>query len=295
MIDEKATALLFADVAGSTQLYRRLGDRAAEAAVRQVLHDIQTIALRHRGRVVKNLGDGAMCELPDAAAAAAVAVALQERTVRPLDTVAASLQLRIGFCTGVAIQRDGDLYGDCVNLAARLCEVAKAGQILTTEECAALLPEALRKASRLYDVTPLKGIDQPVRIAQVLWGTAGHTEMFQSQAATEAPTTLHLRHRGVEKVLDAALGTLLIGRALDCDWTVQATRASRHHLKLSCHRGKFLLTDQSSNGTFVRHADAPAGRTVFVRNESFTLVGEGAFGLGCWPEDEADRFEFRVE
>ncbi len=63
-------AVLFADVVGSTSLYRRLGDQVAEALIRKAIDGVTRVARLHGGRLVKTIGDCAMCELPDADAAA---------------------------------------------------------------------------------------------------------------------------------------------------------------------------------------------------------------------------------
>ena len=69
----------------------------------------------------------------------------------PVEADPVLLELRIGFAFGEAVERDGDYFGDVVNIAARLSDLAKAGQILTTEEAAGALRTscASRRASSI--------------------------------------------------------------------------------------------------------------------------------------------------
>jgi hypothetical protein len=75
-----------------------------------------------------------------------------------------------------------------------------------------------------------------------------------------------------------------MGRAEENDLVVRGNLISRLHARIELSRGKFLLIDQSTNGTFVNAAD---GEESFVRRDSMQLKGEGMIGLGKVPEAES--------
>ena len=68
-----------------------------------------------------------------------------------------------------------------------------------------------------------------------------------------------------------------IGRADDNDLVIKGNLISRIHAKVEMRRGKFMLVDQSTNGTFLQK---PHGEETFVRRDSTELLGEGTIGLG---------------
>lgn len=134
--------LLFTDIAGFTRHAAALGDREAVRLVRR--HDAAVLpAVRtHAGRIVKRLGDGVMVAFPSPAAALAAAVTMQRgATRRP------PLRLRIGIHVGVARVSAGDLIGHHVNVASRIGDRARAGEILVSDairRAAVTLPVAFR-------------------------------------------------------------------------------------------------------------------------------------------------------
>jgi len=121
-------AVLFADVADSTQLYEVLGDTSAFSAVRDVITMLKAITTSCGGRVVKTIGDGLMCVFPsaDSAAGAAGDMLLQVAQRPPMDN-GKSLAIRVGFHFGPVIEESNDVFGDSVNIAARMAELALAG------------------------------------------------------------------------------------------------------------------------------------------------------------------------
>ncbi|MES0872793.1 adenylate/guanylate cyclase domain-containing protein [Sinimarinibacterium thermocellulolyticum] len=280
-------AVLFADVVGSTALYRRLGDDAAEALIRSALERIAETARGFGGRLVKTIGDCAMCELPDADAAARTSIEVQRQARQPVRTGESPVLFRIGFMHGPVVVRDDDVFGDAVNIAARLCDMAKAEQILTTEATSALLSPELRANLRLFDQTPVKGVTQSLVIVQLLWDRRAATQIFiaPSEVALPASTGLVLTYGGQTLSISAQKTPFTIGREEGCSLVVPSPFASRVHARIELHRGKYTLVDESTNGTYVRPEGADADRYVYIRREVFTLLGRGVFALGERPDD----------
>jgi class 3 adenylate cyclase len=287
-------AILFADVVGSTRLYREVGNETAERLVAAALERAGAACAAQGGQVVKSIGDAVMCVFPDAAAAARAATAMQRQARDPLPGGEAPLQLRVAFAMGEAVERDGDYFGDVVNIAARLADLAKAGQILTTEESAGVLPDDLRKSARLFDHTPVKGVREPVTVSQLVWDARGQTEVFSTDHVVGA-LKLDLRYGGKELVLTPLKLPFVIGRQSDCDLVVEAAFASRHHLRIEYRRGKFVLIDESTNGTYVAHQGERGETLSYVRNEPFALVGSGHFWLGARPEEGGEGVSYVTE
>lgn len=126
--DATAQTFLFADLAGYTALTDAHGDELAAdtaAAFRATAHELLTGT---DGEEVKALGDGLMLRLPNAGSA----VRLGSRLVS--DTAGhRALGVRVGMHTGPAIRREGDWFGSTVNIAARIAELAGAGEVLLSD------------------------------------------------------------------------------------------------------------------------------------------------------------------
>lgn len=118
--------LLFCDLKDFTMFSERHGDEAATAAARRFAHVTADERGEH-GRVVKELGDGAMLVYPDAAEAVA---AWRRFRVAMADPGAPTLHG--GMHQGVVVRREGDYFGGAVNLAARLLALAGSGELLAT-------------------------------------------------------------------------------------------------------------------------------------------------------------------
>jgi adenylate cyclase len=279
-------AVLFADVVGSTSLYRRLGDEIAEALIRKAIDRVADITRMQGGRLVKTIGDCAMCELPDANAAARAAMEVQRVARLPVTSGEAPVLFRIGFMVGQVVPRDEDVFGDAVNLAARLCDMAKAEQILTTESTSAGLSRDLHELVRLFDNTPVKGVTESLSIVQLLWDRRAATQIFIAPKDMGMPlnTGLVIRFAGQSILLAEAQLPFTIGREEGCSLVVPSQFASRVHARIEMHRGKYTLVDESTNGTYVLPEGADAEKFVYIRREVFTLLGRGMFALGERPD-----------
>src|SRR5262245_19217252 len=128
--------VLFCDQVGSTAMLTRLGDALAEEVRRDLFAVLRAAVVVTRGEVVKSSGDGLMVVFDGGAAAALACGALMQRGVARLAgrDLCADLELRVGVSYGEAIPDAGDWYGAAVNLAARVCAAAQAGQVLASDE-----------------------------------------------------------------------------------------------------------------------------------------------------------------
>lgn len=287
-------AILFADVAGSTRLYEKIGDRAAREAITLVLDRMTDVARRYSGVLVKTIGDEILVRFPTAERAVSASISMQEELTADT-TSAVKLQMRMGLQWGPVILESGDVFGDAVNVAARMSAIARAGQIITTRETVTALPEAMAARTRLFDTTQVKGKQDSLVIYEVLWEEEANATVFVASTGsgirTEAPVSLELRYQDTVQKLEqgSAIG---IGRAESCEFVVASPLASRLHARIESRRGKFVFIDQSTNGSYVRTED---GNVVYLRREELPLWGAGAISLGGdFGDDSSHLLHFKV-
>jgi class 3 adenylate cyclase len=271
-------ATLFADIVGSTRLYERFGDRVAHAAVEQCLDQLKAVVTEFQGRTVKTIGDEIMAVFSDAERACLAATEMQWR-VQELPLVENErIEIRVAFHYGSAVERDGDVFGDSVNVAARLAQMAKSGQIITcgqTLECAS---EQVSSSARHLWPIAVKGRSEPVDLYEILWDSSDATVTMSAQfAPPRVPLRLRLMYRGAEVIVDAGHAEVSIGRDGGNDVVVDARNASRVHARVEWRRDKFVLVDISTNGTFVASSDGTETR---LRREELILDGEGSISFG---------------
>lgn len=296
MADSSDLCIVFADLSGSTRLYERLGDAAALATVERCLNTLKGAVRIHKGRVVKTIGDEIMAAFDDAARGMHAAQEMQQRIEElPSPAQGIALAIRIGFAFGPALTENGDVFGDTVNTAARMAGLAKAGQILTTADTVAALPDFLHTACRKMDVLTVKGKAEDICVCEVLWQEGADLTMLGGLSAPSAMPVarLHLTHGDTAHLLgpdDTALG---LGRDPASHLVIRDPRASRSHARIERRRDKFVLIDMSSNGTFVT-IDGEA--ELMLKREELILRGRGRVVFGhAWGQDTTEWVEFSVE
>jgi hypothetical protein len=251
--------------------------------------------LRHQGTVVKTIGDEVMSTFPSAAAAVQAACAMQEALTAKASQGQVSLAIRVGMHYGPVLVEEGDVFGDAVNVAARMVSLAKAGQVITTAQTVATLPPALRAATRYIDRAWVKGKQEELDIYEVIWREDDLTRMEASPLPPppRSQARLWLRVHERELALDPARPSVTLGRGQQNDIVMQDEYISRLHARIEYRRSKFVLLDQSTNGTFVRTAD---GKVTTLRREEMVLQGSGVISLGrMFSEGSPHLIHFRCE
>ncbi len=275
--------VMFADVSDSTGLYERLGDIEAQFVISQCIGLISDLIKRNSGKVLKTAGDDVMALFDRPEHALKAAVSVQEALAEGDVFEDISLATHIGVHTGLGLLTEGDVFGDIVNVAARLCASARREQILTTRDTVERLPANFEVATRPYDRVRVRGREQPVEIYEVLWKGLGEvTGVMRIGGEDDEGAVLKLRNCGLEFELTPDTGPFVIGRDLDCNLTVNGTEVSRHHAIIEYRRGKFILRDQSTNGSYIRPLQ---GKPFYIRREEVPLTGEGEISLGKAVDD----------
>jgi class 3 adenylate cyclase len=282
--------VVFADLVGSTSLFERLGDDAASRFVTQLVSMLSEIFGQHQGRVVKVLGDGLFVVFQHEGAALAACIQVQnhllEKQIRPGDS-GAPVELQIGIDSGEVVEIEGDCFGDTVNSAARLADLAGASQILTTDNVWKAIFPVQRAALRSMGPMYLRGKTESSHVYRVEWqaGRDGEATMIgRSTIPPRREESLELSHGDKRLQLKAKGDRISLGRATDAALHVNDPRVSRLHATLEWRGGQFVLTDASSFGTWVYLGNQ--NEAVVLRRTECTLVGSGQIVLGCAREDE---------
>lgn len=274
-------AILFADIAKSTHIYEALGDETAKNLIDACISLLSEITVKYEGTVIKTIGDEIMCTFPTASDAVDAAVEMHQSLGDmpfPDRPDYSSPNIYVGIQFGTVIKEGGDVFGDAVNMAARMVGMAKQRQIITTEGTVKLLSAERQSSARCIDTTTVKGKSGETRIYEVIWEENDLTVM--STTSAEIPTAksrLELTYQGQALILNENRPSATLGRQQHNDIVVNGSRVSRSHARIEYNHGKFTLIDQSSNGTLVRIQDQ---KTIILRREAIHLQGDGVIGLG---------------
>jgi class 3 adenylate cyclase len=274
-------AVMFADVTGSTRLYETLGDDNANRIIGKVIDVMAKITEMYQGRVIKTIGDEIMCRFISANDCVRAAKECQEEISMGIQGENVELTIKVGLHFGPAIlMEDGDVFGDAVNVAARMAGIAKGAQIITTADTMKLLDPDLQDISRQFDKTAVKGKEEEIIVYQVVWESSDDVTRIEITSADieEEVKYLSMDYQGQQvRIASNDNRTFVIGRGVQSDLLCQTRLASRSHASIEFRRGKFHLADQSSNGTFVKTDD---GENIFLRRQELMLWGAGQIGLG---------------
>lgn len=277
-------AILFADVVGSTRLYERMGDMKARDMVARCIEVMREATEEHHGTVIKTMGDEVMSTFPTADDALDAGTRMQQTINNDPELLVNGppVHIRIGCHFGPVVLENRDVFGGAVHTANRMTSQAKQDQIITTATTVDHLSERWQANVRQIDRTSVRGRTEEVALFEVLWQPDDATSMLPlpnllPPGKDKTITRLTLTCQNQEVVVNDSKTNATIGRAEDNDLIIKGNLISRLHARIEMNRGKFLLIDQSTNGSFV-HTNQ--GDEHFVRRDSMQLLGEGIIGLG---------------
>lgn len=279
-------SIMFADIAGSTEIYERLGDERARVEIGERLRRVGDTIAEYSGTLIKTIGDEVLCtfrEPEDAVrAAAAMHRGIELKAPANGSDLYTSGAMRIGLHRGPVIYDRGDIFGRAVNLAARIVSLAKAQQTLATRRIVDHLPATQRSSTRLIDRLGVKGRRGPVEVFELIWKEEDMTTLVgesvpQGVVDPEDHPYLLLSYQGREIHVDGRQPFLILGRSPSCDLVIDDKMVSRLHLRIEMRRGKFYLVDHSSNGTYLVSGD---GEEQVLRREETALPERGRLSPG---------------
>lgn len=274
----RKTTVMFAGFVGMDKVIQAAGDSAVQEALARCFERIGGAAASCGGRLANTTHDKAMVLVatPDAAADAAVAI---HTAVAEFPAVGAQkLSLGIGFHYGPVIQKETDVFGDTVNLAARLGEQAAKGQIITTLETANGFSPIYRPWLRKLGTVDIKGRSDQVEICELVWrADDSATLVAKRRVTTQVTQKLKLKYRGGEVVRRREKDAVIIGRDPASGLVVDNDDVSRHHCTIERRGDKFIIADTSSNGTYVT---IQGEAEVLLQREELTLSKRGWIAFG---------------
>ena len=231
------------------------------------------------GRVIKTIGDEVMAVFDTAEDAFCASCEIQWRVWDLPPCSSDKLSVKIGFHFGQTIQQDNDVFGDSVNIAARLVELAKAGQILTCGRTFNILDPVHRAHMRKLNNLTLRGMSHSETIYEGLWqGDENLTALLSGimdQPRGNARAILRYDGRDIE--FEPQCKSVTFGRDSTNTFVVSNRKASRTHARIERRRDKLILIDESANGTFVTDEQ---GRDTVLRLEEMALRGRGIVSFG---------------
>ena len=190
--------VMFADVAGSTAMYENMGDDLARERISKALNSLISISRRHNGTLVKTIGDEILVYFTDIDMAVFAAKAIQEAMEDDRSPETIGVSIRIGMQYGSTILENDDIFGDTVNVAARVASMAKARQILCTQEIAFMVKSAeLSNNMRPFDRLRVKGKNEQLDVYLYAWEQEGDI----TNMATASSFTNPARHDQVKKLV----------------------------------------------------------------------------------------------
>jgi hypothetical protein len=233
-----------------------------------------------------------MAVFKDADDAAAAAAEMQLRVDKLGPAVGARLGLRVGFHYGPVVEQDKDVFGDAVNLASRLCDLASKGQIITDKETAGRLSSLFAANLRKLYSIQVKGKDREVELIELVWQAAKEdmTALATAPMTTAGRAILELEMDGVRTDMGPERRKVTFGRDHEADYTIHDTMVSRAHAMIERRRDHFVLVDHSANGTFVTLEGRPE---ISVHREELTLLGHGWISFGQPRRQAKQVAEFR--
>jgi class 3 adenylate cyclase len=282
------STIVFADLTGSSRVFEAMGNVRATETVTRLTQWIGSICQAHGGRVVKSLGDGVFATFSNAAAATHAVIELQRYHHKRLMAwpVPLRMALQIGVASGEVLEVEGDCFGDAVNLASRLSDLAGPGQIWAADAVIAQLGEVGVRHRDLGLIT-IRGRSEMSAVHRVDW-----QEELTSFLTVPAALTPRLPDSSFGQIELAWLDVrsmfrteelpIHLGRVNDAQFMVNDPRVSRLHARIELRSGSCVLTDLSTYGTWVRfHGNEGPSNEIALRRGECVLHGSGEIGLGA--------------
>lgn len=275
-------AIMFADVSGSSALYKSVGNSEAKAIIDEAIDFMTALTIVQDGIVVKTIGDEVMTRFDNATHACETAIAIQQRCIK--EPKLKNLGIRIGIAFGEVLLTPQDVFGDTVNDAAFVAHIARANHIVLTQSAVDALENHLRIDCQMFDRVLLKGDREKSLIYRLQWETSSNhdraTLVMPIHDITQFVEKFQLRLtvQGREIMLLPQQTPFQIGRdPIKSQLLIEHGLTSREHCHIEFRRGKYVLIDHSTNGTYVRSGDL---EPIYLRREELQLHGKGVISLG---------------
>lgn len=271
--------ILFADVSGSTKLFETRGNVAARDIIASVLQALTEVANRHGGKLIKTIGDEIMCTFPGPLQGLLASTDMQRRMKSDVAFVQENIGIRVGLHHGEALVEETDVFGDAVNVAARMAAIAKRDQIVATASTAINITNAAGVRVRSVGTARVAGKLLPIEIVDVMWQEdISHVTTVQRivQFTKNKRVLLKLSFLDREFQIDELSDPFTMGREEGHSLTIESDWISRDHAMIEWKKGHFILSDRSTNGSWVKIGT----EELLVHRDAFHLRRSGTISLG---------------
>lgn len=279
--------VVFTDLSDSTAFFETLGNEKATATITRLTQWISDVCTSQRGRVVKTLGDGVLAVFQDSQDAIEAVVQMQRGHQIRLEQWPQALRMEIkaGVARGDLVEVENDCYGDAVNVAARLSDLAGGGEIWATESAVHGMADGHSLRLRSLGSVNLRGKTDPLALYKVEWEDDIASDFLtqqatlpRAQAGQGGTGLLQLQYLDVAQRFHAHELPVHLGRNEHAELVVNDPRVSRLHARIETRSGAFVLVDLSSFGTWVRFTGSDSD--VALRRDECQLHGSGEIALG---------------
>jgi adenylate cyclase len=284
------STVVFADLTGSTSVFEAMGNARATETVTRLTQWIAGVCEAHGGRVVKMLGDGVLAIFKEGRTATRAALEMQRNHQKRLQAwpVPLRMELQIGLASGDVLEVDGDCYGDAVNLASRLSDLAGPRQIWATQS---VVNQLVANEVRHRSLGPIniRGKNEMPVVHRIDWQeeSVDFLTMPASLAQMSRPTDssfgrIELKWLDIHSMFSSTDLPIYLGRVDDAEFVVNDPRVSRLHARIESRNGSCVLVDVSTYGTWVRFQGSTGSSSeIALRRDECVLHGSGQIGLGA--------------
>jgi class 3 adenylate cyclase len=286
--------VVFVDLTGSTGVFELLGNVKATNAITRLTQWLGAVCVNHNGRVVKYLGDGVLMTFMQSGAAVDAVSAMERLHRQRLEKWPKELRMRlkVGMARGEVVEQQDDCFGDAVNVASRLSDLAGPEQLLATDTVIDNLPPAHVHRVRSLGPIEIRGRTEPCVVFRVEWQDELASEFLTMPGGlNNAPSAprgtaakgIDLSALGASASFNAQQLPIYLGRDNEAQFVVQDQRVSRLHAKIDLRQSLFVLEDVSSYGTWVRFSGT--GTVIALRRQDCVLHDDGEIALGASFDD----------
>lgn len=282
--NQEKIVVLFANISESKHLYELMDDIPATNMIKKCLSLMQEVTQNQMGDVLNIFGDKVNCIFWDATSAVLAAKgmheAIEDYIINETDD-RISINLHIGIHSGPVQKEGNEIFGDTVNIVAMVTKIAKPREILITEQVFNELEDTLKPSARQTKTIKVKGNSTPINLYEFVWEDYDTTVAIAvdkiNALKTVKDTCLELKVQDRVYEITYQESSLKLGRQSQNDLVIHDKSISRFHALIELRNNRFVLKDQSINGTFVYPQD---GESYYVKQAEAYLEGAGILCLG---------------
>jgi len=279
--------ILFADISKSSNIYEYLGDTAAQEIVGKILNLLSELTVTYDGKVIKTVGDAIIATFGTTDTAVEAAKSMQLAMTENISGHAdLPINIHIGIHHGGVVIDNEDIFGDAVNVTARVVDYANPRQIIATRAAIENLPENSCQFTRYLTKITAKNISGELELHEIIYEDQNTTMVIDCRQLSRAmESSLYLKRGEQVIVIDLQKPLISIGREDFNDIAIQYSWISRTHAYIENRNGIFLLKDKSTNGTFIYPED---GAPLYVNKGEHPLAGKGEIIFGREKENKME-------